>query len=136
MPRLILIMVMIVFALSNSHCYAQYSHVNDSLINKTATNLSLKLEYKPLQLQINSLEIHHATQPIFVYNQAGMHEHYNILDNKSQLTIPYKAYYPSGIISYVGNNRRRDSFNPHGVDDIGSALLNGFINGILLGHKY
>jgi hypothetical protein len=116
---------------------AQYSILSDSLQKTTAISLELKLEYQPIQLKINSGKIHQANRPIFLFNQTCMYEQYNVLSMKqSQRVMPFKAYYPAGGVYYSGNNRRRDSFNPHGSKDIGSALLNGFINGILLGNKY
>lgn len=115
---------------------AQCSIVKDSLEQTTQLSLSLKLEHNPIKLNINSKEINEENRPIYIFNQVGMYEQYAVTNDKSIHLMPYKAHYPAGIINYTGANQRRDSFNPHGVDDIGSALLNGLINGVLFGNKY
>ncbi|WP_430814424.1 hypothetical protein [Carboxylicivirga sp. RSCT41] len=116
---------------------AQYSLVSDSLQKTTELTLELKLKYQPVQLNLNLGKIHQDNRPVFVFNQFGMYEQYNVLSaDVSQQVQPFRPYFPSGGFYYTGNDRRRDSFNPHGSANIGSALVNGFINGILLGNKY
>ncbi|MCU4155069.1 hypothetical protein J1N10_03725 [Carboxylicivirga sp. A043] len=135
-------MKQIKFVLSAAICiicingHAQYSMQLDSIQKNTELTLDLKLKYYPIQLDLNAGQIHHSNRPILIFNHRGMYEQYNVLVSQSQVVLPYKAYYPSNDIYYTGNNCRRDSFNPHGSKDIGSALLNGFINGIILGNKY
>lgn len=116
--------------------YSQYIAKADSLLEKTQLSLSLKLEYTPVQLGINSAEINKNNRPIYLFSQHGMYEQYQLSTSSNMMLKPYKAYYPADFISYTGHNRVRDSFNPHGANDIGSALINGFLNGVLLGNKY
>ncbi len=116
--------------------YGQYSAQTDSLAQKTQLSLDLKLSYTPVQLDINSDEINRSNRPIYLHSQLGMYEQFHITPGSSEMLRPYKAHYPTGLITYSGTNRIRDSFNPHGSNDIGSALINGFLNGILLGNKY
>ncbi|WP_439181482.1 hypothetical protein [Carboxylicivirga taeanensis] len=116
--------------------FGQYSTQTDSLQESTQLSLNLKLEYLPVKLSINSSEINKVNRPIYLYNQVGMYEQYHLSVNSSQMLRSYKAYYPADLMTITGNNRVRDSFNPHGANDIGSALINGFLNGILLGNKY
>lgn len=133
--KLLIAMVLCCFISITGH--AQYSVLQDSLQKTTELSLDLKLKYQPIVLELNSGKIHQDNRPIFLFNQIGMYEQYNVLSpDESQRQLPYKAYYPTSTFYYTGNNRQRDSFNPHGSKDIGSALLNGFINGVLLGNKY
>jgi len=124
----------IAFCTLNSN--AQLISSPDSLRKATELSLNLKLHYKPIQLAINSSEIARDTRTIYVFNQIGMYEQYCVDNTKSYKLQSFKAYYPNGLINYNGNNSNRDSFNPHGSNNIGSALINGFINGVLLGHNY
>lgn len=117
-------------------CFSQYTAKADSLQGNTQLSLSLKLEYTPVQLGINSAEINKNNRPIYLFSQHGMYDQYQITTGSNMMLKPYKAYYPADFISYTGHNRVRDSFNPHGANDIGSALINGFLNGVLLGNKY
>ncbi|MCG8581335.1 MAG: hypothetical protein MI866_15540 [Bacteroidales bacterium] len=137
MQRLKFVFTAIVICSFFMDSHAQYSFTSDSLQKTTELTLELKLKYQPVQLELNSAKLHQSNRSVFIFNQYGMYEQYNVLSaDKSQRVIPYKAYFPSGGLYYTGPNRRRDSFNPHGSESIGSALLNGFLNGILLGNKY
>ncbi len=126
----------IVICICSFTCYGQYSSEADSVQKSTALSLSLKLDYTPVNLNISSSEVNKQNRPIYLFNQFGMYEQYQMTPSTSQMLKPYKAYYPADFISYTGTNRVRDSFNPHGSNDIGSAILNGFLNGIILGNKY
>ncbi len=120
---------------------AQFNNYSkpDSLQKVTELSLDLKLHYQPIYLSINSGELTKNTRNIYLFNQMGMYEQYSVNSVNglnSYMLQPYKAYVPTGFINYNGNNINRDSFNPHGSNDIGNALINGFINGIILGNKY
>ncbi|MBS2213492.1 hypothetical protein KEM09_18930 [Carboxylicivirga mesophila] len=121
---------------SSLFCYGQYTYQADSLKQETQVSLDLKLNYTPIQLDINSGEITKHNRPIYLYKQWGMYEQFQVTQNSTVMLMPYKAHYPADFFSYTGTNRIRDSFNPHGSNDIGSALINGFLNGVILGNKY
>ena len=132
-------LLIITFVLLLNSCFtakAQYTSTKDTAQYISLHSLDLKLNYQPVQLEISSAEISKNTRALFVYSQQGMFDQYHALQNKTTHLKPYKAHYPNGLINCVGNNRIRDSFNPHGCDNIGSALINGFLNGIILGNKY
>ncbi|TRX65835.1 hypothetical protein [Carboxylicivirga sp. M1479] len=131
-----LLLLTLCFCTFNWYCLAQYSTSPDSIQQSTEINLQLKLEYKPAALKLNTADLLSNNQAFYVFNQAGMYEQFHINQNETTQALPYKAYYPGGTISLLGINRPRDSYNPHGVDDIGSAIVNGLINGIILGNKY
>lgn len=129
------IIISLLFSLTSVS--AQIINKSDSLQTQTTQSLDLELKYTPLHLSINTAELNKSNRVLYLYSQHGMYEQFNINPSETVVLRPYKAHYPSGVIN-VGHfsNRQRDSFNPHGSDDIGSALINGFLNGVLLGNKY
>jgi len=130
------ILTLFVVTLCSIHASAQYVNKPDSLESTTEISLNLKLKYTPIQLDLNSAELTKNVRHLYVFNQQGMYEQYNVNQSDINRLQPYKAFYPSGMISIHSTERRRDSFNPHGSNTIGSALLNGIINGFILGNKY
>ncbi len=101
-------------------------------------SLDLRLgNITPVQLNLDPVKINKGFRSFYVYRQPGMYEQFQLTSGSTERLKPYKAYYPAGVISIVGaDSYKRDSFNPHGSKNIGNALLNGFVNGIIFGNKY
>jgi len=127
------LIIMVVGCLSAN---AQLVNKVDSLEKATELSLDLKLHYRPISLTLSASHLVKDTRNVYIYNQAGMYEQFIISPSDTHMLRPYKAYVPSGIVTINGDNRKRDSFNPHGSDNIGSAILNGLLNGILFGNEY
>jgi len=121
---------------------AQYStqQVDSTLISNhlLTTSLEIKLQKPTIQTDFNSINYLKGTRGFYIKSYNGMYEQYNLTDAQATFLPAWKGHYPQAPIQlqYDGNHLPKDSFNPHGAADIGSALINGVLNGIILGNKY
>jgi len=130
------------FVLTSYATYAQYSpQPSDSIINNNqliTTALTIKLRKPAIQTDFKSINYLEEAHCFYVKSHNGMYEQYNLSDLQATRLHAWKGHYPQSFfqLQYDGNSLPKDSFNPHGSADIGSALLNGVLNGIILGNKY
>ncbi len=137
MRQITFTLLLVVVSLSSYTVHAQDNQDSINIAQLVNSCLTLKLENTSVNVNINSKVISKENKSLYLAYQNGMFEHYNYNKTGSSQSRAYKAHYPAPGFSLMHfGGRVRDSFNPHGSDDIGSALLNGFINGILLGNKY
>jgi len=134
--------LILIFTITTLVAHAQYSHQpTDSIKNYhqlLSTALSIKLKNPVIQTDFKSINYQKNARAFYIQSHNGMYEQYNISDLQTTHLRAWKGHYPQSAIQlqYDGNNLRKDSFNPHGSSDIGSALINGVLNGIILGNKY
>jgi hypothetical protein len=118
-------------------CFGQTT-VDSLSIHEIVRSARLRsIEYTPGPLAIDMNNPIVKGRGFYIYSANGIYEQYNLSGLKADLLRPYKGHYPApGFSLYMEGQYIRDSFNPHGANSIGSALLNGVINGLLFGNKY
>lgn len=137
MKRLTQFLVLVLLLVCSHSALAQAKQDSVSISQLVHSSIHLKLDYPSVNLDINSGKIAKDNKSLYLAYQNGMFEHYNYNAKGSTMSRDYKAHYPAPGFSFIHmGGQVRDSFNPHGADNIGSALVNGFLNGILLGNKY
>ncbi|MBI9063135.1 MAG: hypothetical protein JEZ14_14225 [Marinilabiliaceae bacterium] len=132
----------LVFVVTSFATHAQYSSQPiDSLRNNNQlviAALTIKLQNPTIQTDFTSINYLEGTRGFYIKSHTGMYEQYNLSDMQATRLPAWKGHYPQSPLQlqYDGNHLSKDSFNPHGSADIGSALINGVLNGIIFGNKY
>ena len=139
MRTLVLILILVVTSFAT---HAQYSQQpTDSIMNNNqllTVALTIKLQKPPIQTNFKSINYLEGARGFYIRSYNGMYEQYNLTDSKATRLPAWKGHYPQSAVNlqYDSSHLPKDSFNPHGSADIGSALINGVLNGIILGNKY
>lgn len=136
------LVLFLIFVVASFATHAQYSQQptdstrhNNQLVTAA---LTIKLQKPTIQTDFASINYLEGSRGFYFKSYNGMYEQYNLSAMQATRLPAWKGHYPQSPIQlqYDGNCLPKDSFNPHGSADIGSALLNGVLNGIILGNKY